>query len=203
MAEFASKGVAGTALGLGAGALGVELLRGGLGGLLGNQSNGVANDALTEAMMAALVNANQNGEEHTVSRYEAKQQARIAELETEVKLRDANAYTDQKSLAMYQYIDERLREIEKQIAAQAVTNQRTQDSFTLASADLAAVKSNLEGQIKLEAERRCCADNAIVNYSNATYYRKMVADVTAGTTTTAQEAYNPIPKCGGCCNNNG
>lgn len=35
MAEFASKGVAGTALGLGAGALGIELLRGGMGGLLG------------------------------------------------------------------------------------------------------------------------------------------------------------------------
>ena len=49
---------------------------------------------------------NVNGEDgcsenHLVNRYEAAQAARIAELETEVKLRDANTYTDQKSLEMY------------------------------------------------------------------------------------------------------
>ena len=38
--DYASKGVAGTALGLGAGALGLELLRGGLGGILGGCGNG-------------------------------------------------------------------------------------------------------------------------------------------------------------------
>ena len=81
MAEFASKGVAGTALGLGAGALGVELLRGGLSGLFGGQ---------------AVCNENM-----PVNRYEAQQNARIAELETEVKLRDANTYTDQKLLEVY------------------------------------------------------------------------------------------------------
>ena len=32
-------------------------------------------------------------------------------------------------------------------------------------------------------------------------YPKQVADVTTGTTTTAQTLYNPLPKCGGCCNN--
>ena len=53
----------------------------------------------------------------------------------------------------------------------------------------------------MEAERRCCADNSIVTYANATFYPKMVADVTTGTTTTAQTLYNPLPKCGGCCGN--
>lgn len=131
-------------------------------------------------------------ENHLVNRYEAAQAARIAQLETEVKLRDANTYTDQKSLEMYQYIDGRLRGIEQQLCDQAVINQRTADSFALAQADL-------QGKIDMEAERRCCADNAIVNYANATFYPKMVADVTVGTTTTAQTLYNPIPKCG-CCN---
>lgn len=179
MAEFASKGVAGTALGLGAGALGVELLRGGLGGLLGATQNGCSED-------------------HYVNRYEAAQSARIAELETEVKLRDANTYTDQKILATYQYIDGQLRDVRDNLCAQAVHNQRTEDSFALARADLMAVKADLQGQIAMEAERRCCADNSIVNYANATFYPKLVADVTAGTTTTAQTLYNPIPKCG-CC----
>jgi hypothetical protein len=44
-------------------------------------------------------------EEHLVNRYEAGQSARIAELETEVKFRDANIYTDQKLLELYKYFD--------------------------------------------------------------------------------------------------
>lgn len=154
------------------------------------------------AAHAPQVVVNECSESHTVNRYEAAQAARIAELETEVKLRDANAYTDQKLLEMYQYTDGRLRAIEADNAAQKVVNQRTQDSFALAQADLAAVKAELKGDIRLEAERRCCADNSIVTYTNATFYPKMVADVTTGTGTTAQTTYNPIPNCGGCCKNN-
>lgn len=145
-----------------------------------------------------IVECNEN---QPVSRYEAAQAARIAELESEVKLRDSNTYTDQKMLELYKYVDGRLREVEAENAAQKVQNQRTQDSFALAQADLAAVKAELKGDIKMEAERRCCADNAIVTYTNATFYPKMVADVTTGTNTTAQSTYNPIPNCGGCCKN--
>ena len=122
----------------------------------------------------------------------------IAELETEVKMRDANIYTDQKSLALYQYIDGQLREIRDTLCGQAVHNQRTEDSFALARQDIAAVKADLDAKIKLEAERRCCGDNAIVRYVNATFYPKMVAGVTTGTTTTAQTLYDPLPDCG-CC----
>lgn len=209
MAEFASKGVAGTALGLGAGALGVELLNGNLGKILGNLMGGNCNGggadaaamlaAITPMMVAAAMPARPaDCGLHSYGRYDAEKDARIAELETEVKLRDSTIYTDQKSLALYQYIDGQLKEVREELCKQRVHNQRTEDSFALAQQDLAAVKSNLEGQIRLEAERRCCADNSIVNYANATFYPKMVADVTVGTTTTAQSLYNPIPDCG-CC----
>ena len=124
--------------------------------------------------------------------------ARIAELETEVKLRDANVYTLGEMNKMRNYVDERFNAINSQLCAQAVHNQKTEDSFVLARQDIAAVESRLNGRIELEAERRCCGDNAIVNYANATFYPKMVADVTVGTTTTAQTLYNPIPDCG-CC----
>ena len=158
--KYASKGVAGTALGLGIGAVGVELLRGGLGGILGG---------------------NLAGENcHFVNRFEAAQQARIAELETEVKLRDSNIYTDQKLLETYKYFDGELRAIRNELAAQAVVNAQTNSALAR------------------ERDERCCGDNAIVNYANATFYPKMVADVTTGTTTTAQAVYNPIPNCG-CC----
>lgn len=63
-----------------------------------------------------------NSDDEYVNRYEAKQSARIAELETEIKLRDANTYTDGKMLEMYQYVDGRLRNVEGQIAQQAVYN---------------------------------------------------------------------------------
>lgn len=133
-----------------------------------------------------------------VTRYDQAQAAKISALESSLALRDANIYGDQKSLELYRYIDGQLREIRDTLCAQAVTNQKTADSFALASADLTAARRELHDQIKLEAERRCCSDNAIVNYVNATFYPKSVADVTVGTTTTAQTLYNPIPDCG-CC----
>ena len=172
-------------------------------GIIGTALGGlaVAGGPVLAAMSGgARAAAAECSENHLVNRYEASQAARIAELETEVKLRDANTYTDQKMLELYQYTDGRLRAIEADNAAQKVLNQRTQESFALSQADLAAVKAELKGDIRMEAERRCCADNAIVTYTNATFYPKMVADVTTGTNTTAQSTYNPIPKCGNCCN---
>lgn len=203
MAEFASKGVAGTALGLGAGALGVQLLNGNLNGLLGGLL-GNNNGAAEMAMAAILANGmnNSRGErhgDHDYDRYDAGKDAEIAELRTEVKLRDSTIYTDQKSLALYQYVDGQLKEVRDELCRQRVHNQKTEDSFALAAADLAAVKNELEGKIQIEAERRCCADESIVGYVNSTFYSKMVADVTTGTETTAQTLRNPIANCGCCC----
>ena len=182
--EYANKGVAGAGLGLGIAGTALGLLNGnGLGGILGGWGN-CGNGVCSENM--------------PVTRYELGQESKIAELQSQIALRDANTYNDQKSLELYKYIDGELRDIRSTLGAQAVTNQKPADSFALASADLAAVKSDLCNRNALEAERRCCADNAIVNYANATFYPKMVADVTVGTTTTAQTLYNPIPDCG-CC----
>lgn len=57
-----------------------------------------------------------------VNRYEAQKDARIAALETEVKLRDANTYTDTKLLEMYKYFDGKIACVENAINAQAVYN---------------------------------------------------------------------------------
>lgn len=170
MSEYTSKGQGALNTVLGAigtaGATGI--LNGGIGGIFGNGcGNGYGwNGGCHENM--------------PVNRYEATQSARIAELETEVKLRDANIYTDSKLLDLYKYFDGEVKDIRNALCAQAIVNQRTDDA------------------IKMEAERRCCSDNAIVNYVNATFYPKMIADVTVGTTNVAQLLYNPIPDCG-CC----
>ena len=76
--DFASKGEAGAGLGLGiAGTAQALMGNGALGGLLGGWGTGWNNGCGNQM----------------VNRYEAGQSARIAELETEVKLRDANFYT--------------------------------------------------------------------------------------------------------------
>ena len=134
-----------------------------------------------------------------VNRYELGLEQANAAKDAEISLLKANTYNDQKSLELYKFFDGEVKSIRAELAAQAVVNQKTADSFALAAADLAATKRELCGRIELEAERRCCADNSIVTYANATFYPKLVADITAGTTTTAQVLYNPIPNCGCSC----
>ena len=174
MGEFATNGKAnaGVALGTVGTALGGlnTLMGNGLGGLFGGWG---AKGACNENM--------------PINRYEAAQSARIAELETEVKLRDSNIYTDGKILDLYKYFDGELKGVREVLCAQAVQNQKTEDAFLLVRQDIAR-----------ERDERCCGDNAIVNYVNATFYPKLVADVTVGTTTTAQSLYNPLPNCGKC-----
>lgn len=105
--KYASKGVAGAGLGLGIAGTALGLLAGNGGlNLLGNNcgcNNGCGDNAM-------------------VNRYEATQSARITELETEVKLRDSNIYTDNKILALYQYVDGKIQNIEGQICQQNVYN---------------------------------------------------------------------------------
>ena len=96
MAEFASNGVAGTGLGLGiAGtALGVMaggLNNGGIGGLFGN------------GYVAS--------EDKLVNRYELGQAQEIESLKSQIALRDANTYADQKLLEVYKYFDGELKAI--------------------------------------------------------------------------------------------
>jgi hypothetical protein len=177
-----ASGTAKTALGLSIGALGAELLGGTLGNLMGN---GLAGPAVNSDCMH-------------VNRYELGLVQSNNALANENALLKADKYTDMKFADLNDRYNDRFRVIEQQLAVQAVHNQRTEDSFVLAQKDLGAVKAELYGAIRNEAEKRCCADNAIVNYVNATFYPKMVSDVTVGTTTTAQSVYNPIPDCG-CC----
>lgn len=132
-------------------------------------------------------------EDHLVDRYALAQAQEIESLKSQIALRDANEFTQKQQLEMYKYVDGRLRDIETQLCNQAVTNQKTADSFQLVSERMQCCCNSLEEKIKAEKAARQCADNSIVNYVNATFYPKMVADVTTGTGTTAQTLYNPLP----------
>lgn len=210
--EYASKGLAGTALGFGIGGAAMSLANGGLGNLLGGlgQNNRAAAAEVTAAaatpamaaLAAALASRQQEptcSENMPVTRYDLEREQKLAAKDSEIALLKANTYNDGKMLEVYGYIDGQLKDVREALCKQAVHNQRTEDSFVLARQDIASVKDELHREIEMEAERRCCGDNSIVTYANATFYPKQVADVTTGTATTAQTLYNPLPKCG-CCN---
>lgn len=104
--NFASKGVAGTGLGLGIAGTALGLLNGNGGGILGGLWGN--NCGCSENI--------------PVNRYELAQQNEITNKDMEIaylKGRDA-AKTD--SLELYKYVDGRFRGIEAQIAGQAVVN---------------------------------------------------------------------------------
>jgi hypothetical protein len=103
--EYASKGVANA--GLTTGIIGTAL--GAMGtGILPGLFNGNGNCCSSDNM--------------PVNRYEAQQSARIAELETEVKLRDANTYTIGEINKLRDYVDRRFEGVHAQLNAQAVYN---------------------------------------------------------------------------------
>ena len=110
MAEFASKGVAGAGLGTGIAGLSLGVLNSGLfNGLLG--VNGWNNG-----------NCGMCSDNYLINRYEAGQSAKIAELETEIKLRDANFYTLGEMGKLRDYVDGRFAHVEHELCDQKVFN---------------------------------------------------------------------------------
>ena len=150
--KFASKGVAGTALGIGIGALGLEALRGGLGGIFGNTNGGCCS------------------EDHAVNRYEAAQSAKIAELETEIKLRDANTFTMGEMGKLRDYVDGKFNVLEHEICNQKVYN-----------ATLNGTVSCIQGQI---AQLASLTKIVVPNASICPGWGDVSVTVTPATTTT-------------------
>lgn len=212
-------GTAGTALGA-LGLLGGNN-GGGLGGILGGLTgggqnsgggiNGMAEAAALAGMFGALGAGRHNDcgygayntapicENQIVNRYELGLVREIDTLKAGIAQRDANTYTDQKLLDVYKYFDGKVGSIERELGAQHVWNQKTEDSFGAVAADIRCLGKEFDAKLKAEKAARCCGDNAIVTYVNGTFYPRLTADVTVGTETTAAVLYNPVTNCGCDC----
>lgn len=112
--EYSSNGKGNLGVTLGAIGTGLGVLNGGLGGLL-NTNSGCCGGATYNGGGCC-------SENQWVNRYEATQQARISELETEVKLRDANTYTLSQINGLRDYVERRLDRVESEICDQKVYN---------------------------------------------------------------------------------
>lgn len=157
--EYASKGVAGTALGLGIGALGLEVLRnGGLQNILNPQP--------------------QNQEESAFGLYKGYRDADDAIIAQHNK--DSFAlYKNQRD--GYDALKAQIDAINTRLAVQEATSPWKEKSIYDA--------------IAMEAERRTCADNKIVNYMNTTFAPRYIAEMTVGTGTTQSTIFNPLCGC--------
>lgn len=209
--EYASKGVAGAGLGTGIAGLSLGVINAmgglaGLGGLFNNNRNaGCNNDMLSAVVMADYMRGRGavpcGSDCDPVTQREMRLVQEIAAKDSQIALRDANTYGDQKALEMYKYVDGRFRAIEEQLGRQAVNNQATKDSFQLLQERLDCCCEKQTAALECERRERKCADDTIVNYVNQTFYPIQVADVTTGTTTRTQRTYNPLPAqccdCGG------
>ena len=111
-----SNTIAGTALGL---------LNGGLGNILGTGYNN--NCGCNENML--------------VNRYELAQENKIAKLESEIALRDANIYNDQKSLELYKYFDGEIKRIDRTLCEQAVYNATQTGAISCIQGQVAALQA--------------------------------------------------------------
>lgn len=121
-----AKGNLGVTLGaIGTGLAGVNALTGN--GFLGNLFGGAHNCGCNE--------------DHVVNRYEASQSARIAELETEVKLRDANTYTLQQINGLRDYVEGRFDKVEHELCDQRVYNAANNAAISCVQGQIAQLYS--------------------------------------------------------------
>lgn len=132
MAEFASKGVAGSGLGLGIAGTALGVLNGGngiLGGLFGNRVSGCSED-------------------HCVNRYELGQENRIAELTADKKLLESTIYTNSQLNEFRNYVDRRIAGVETRLNAQDVYNATNTAAITCINGQIATITATLGGITK-------------------------------------------------------
>lgn len=125
--DFASKGVAGTGLGLGI--AGTAL------GLLNNNGGG--------GILGGLFGGNNNccSEDHCVNRYELAMQNELASKDSKIALLESNIYVDGKIADVYERLNNKISVVEGQIAQQAVFNATTNSTLGCIANQVAQLQS--------------------------------------------------------------
>lgn len=133
MAEFASKGVAGSGLGLGIAGTALGVLNGGLGNIGGifGRTTGCG-----------------CSEDHFVNRYELAQENKIATLEADKKLLESTIYTNSQMNEIRNYVDNRFTAVETRLNAQDVYNATNTAAVGCINNQIACLQSAINGITK-------------------------------------------------------
>lgn len=123
MAEFASKGVAGSGLGLGIAGTALGVLNGGLGNILGG-----------------ITNSNCSNNTY-VNRYELGLENTIVNKDTEIALLKSNIYTDQKIAEVYERLNNKIGVVEAAVNTQAVVNASVTSTIGCLQGQIAQLQS--------------------------------------------------------------
>lgn len=184
--EYASKGVAGTGLGLGIAGTALGLLNGN--GLFGWGRRQNDDMYLERKECQDYVNLTKDYYE---GRLAAQRETATAFYDSEVKLNNAafGLYKSQRD--GFDELSNRIAKLETKAAVEEAVGP-WKDQVMQMKVDSVA------GLVGLEAQKRACSDNILVNYMNSTFYPQSIADVTVGTITTKEQVYNPLRQCG--CN---
>lgn len=178
--EYATKGVAGTALGLGIGALGLELLKNGnLGNILGGTDTRLEDTKEFHNELFGLYKSQTDADFSLYKGYRDTNDAIIAQHN-----KDAFALYSQsmnQGIALQKEIDELKTKLAVQEAVRPYQDKMLYDA------------------IALERERRECADCSIVGYSNCTFIPQYIADITPAATSTQKLTFNPLGCVQGGC----
>ena len=83
---------------------------------------GLLNGSNGNGILGGLFGGSNCSENCNVNRYELAQEQKIANLESQIALRDANIYNDSKLLELYKYIDGRFAVVNDKLTEQAVYN---------------------------------------------------------------------------------
>lgn len=136
--EYASKGVANTALGFGIAGLAANFLNGGLGNVLGmgNNCNG--------GVYAAGGCCSEN---NVVNRYELNMVQENSSLKSENALLRADKYTDEKIIEAYKDLAGQINALKETVHVntcnQAVTNQKLADNITFVDSKFIGVEKDI------------------------------------------------------------
>ena len=182
--DYASKGVAGSALGLGIAGTALALLNGN--GLFGWGKARNEDMYLERKECQDYVDLTK---EFYAGRIQSIRDSADVFYNMESKLNSAAFRLYKSQRDNYDVLADRIAKLEtKASITDAVEPWRDQ---------VLQMKINsVAGLVDLEAQKRSCSDNILVNYMNSTFYPKSIADVTVGTTTTKEQIYNPLKQCG-------
>lgn len=130
-------------------------------------SLGIANNGIGGILGTAPASYGGCSENMPVNRFELQQEQKIAELKSQIALRDANTYSDQKLLELYKYFDGEIKQIRadscERWATQGIVNEKIATGMSTLNTSLASVTATVDSITKTAVPKSAICDFGCCN----------------------------------------